>query len=208
MRRSSSWVFVLILTSCVPAQVRHVRGFRAALERSDLETARSYLSDDPRVWWNEQSGPGTPWSLAGGRWKDWDDHFCGHGEAREWHVTGGGVEVLVEEMNDYFRLTERGAGIYLRTYFIDGAGRITGTMVSSAPGIDKPKGRGEEFDRWLREHHPEEYEYLRPAGDIDPTGDRAARTRAMLIEWRREVELPAIEAENPADGALRGDASR
>ena len=32
-----------------------------------------------------------------------------------------------------------------------------------------------------------------PDGAIDPTGDRPQRMRALLVEWRAAVGLPALE---------------
>lgn len=191
--RSAFALLALLALSCAPAPIRTVREFRAAEARGDLDAARALLADDPRVWWEERSGQGTPWTLGGGRWREWDEHFRGRGEPQEWRARGDRVEIVILESNDYYALTERGAQPYLRTYFLDDRGRISGTMVSSAPGTARSAGRAEEFDAWLRATHPAEAEYLRPGGSIDPTGDRAARTREKLIEWRRAVGLPELE---------------
>ena len=188
---SCAWSILLVAASgCVPPQLRTVQEFRAARAKGDLAAARSYLCADPRVWWGERKGDGSPWQLGGGRWKGWDEFFNGTGTAGEWIVSGRSVSAPVMEMNDYYRLTERGPQEYLRTYFFDESGLIEGTMISTTDDDDRPRGRADEFDRWLQGAEPEEYEYLRPGGRIDPTGDRPSRTRVMLEEWRRQVGLP------------------
>ena len=53
--------------------------------------------------------------------------------------------------------------------------------------------RFEEIRAWAEQEHPEEWAYLRPGGLLDPTGDRAERTRALLNVWRAEVGLEPIE---------------
>lgn len=171
-----------------------VESFRDALAEDDLESARRWLAEDPRVWWGTRTGEGSPWILGQGRWKAWDEHFRGEGRALGWTARGDTVTSVIVETNDYYRLTERGPERHRRTYFLDDRGRITGTMISSIEEEgDGRDGRADEFDAWLRERYPEEYVDLRPGGEIDPTGTRAARTRAFLEEWRREVGLPTLD---------------
>jgi tetratricopeptide (TPR) repeat protein len=177
--------------------VETVESFRAAVEAGDYETARLHLSDDPRTWYGSHEGPGSPWTLGAGRWKPWDEEFNGESDLGPWNVGDGRVFAVAVENNDYYRAIERDPSPWLLTYFIDDQGRIEGRMVSSAPDglqptTERSPDRGEEFDRWLRERYPEEHAYLRPDGRIDPTGDRAARTRARLVEWRREIGLPPL----------------
>ena len=59
------------------SRIATVEAFRAARRAGDLELARSFLAPDPRVWYDAQEGDGAPWTLEGGRWKAWDDHFRG-----------------------------------------------------------------------------------------------------------------------------------
>ena len=53
--------------------------------------------------------------------------------------------------------------------------------------------RYDEFEAWALANDPEEWESLRPGGRLDPTGDRAPRTRALANRWRASVGLPPIE---------------
>ena len=134
------------------------------------------------------------WKLGGGRWKAWDEHFRGTAEpASDWQVENLLVWADIFETNEYFELIERGGGYWRATYIFDESGRISGFMVSGVPGVESPRGRGDEFQAWAREHHPDEAEYLMPGGSIDPTGDRAPRMRALLNEWRGVVGLEPIE---------------
>ena len=177
-----------------------VETFRAARKEGDHARVASLLTEDPRIWYGEHEGEGSPWNPARpgqGRWSGWDDHFEGVSErVTPWTVAGNTVHADMYETNEYYELTERGGGSWRATYFLEG-GRIAGFMVSPVvspvPGVETPEGRGDEFEAWAREHHPEEAEYLMPGGSIDPTGDRPVRMRALLNTWRVEVGLEPIE---------------
>ncbi|MCH7602994.1 MAG: hypothetical protein IIB54_09530, partial [Planctomycetes bacterium] len=142
-------------------------------------------------------GEGSAWKLGGGRYKQWDTHFRGKSELGPWHVESGTLWAVAEEMNDYFRLIERqDMPRYRITYFFDDQDRISGYMISAADP-DAPSSpmvsRYEEFETWAFANDPEEWEYLRPGGSLDPTGDRAERTRVLANRWRASVNLPPIE---------------
>jgi hypothetical protein len=188
-------VLIILLAGCVDARVHTVEAFEAARDAGDYETARSYMGDDPRVWWGVREGPGAQWALGGGPWRGWDAHF--HGDSARitpWRVDGDRVWADMRESNDYYRLLEREPGFWRRSYFFDGGDRITGTMIGAVDDPPPPSGRDDEFEAWARANHPGELDYLEPDGKIDPTGDRPQRYRALLNTWRASVGLPPIEA--------------
>jgi len=175
-------------------RIASVEAFRSARERGDLDAARALLADDPRVWFDAKEGEGTAWTLEGGRWREWDEHFRGASvRTTPWRSEGDGVWAVMRETNDYYRLTEGSPGIWRATYYFDGRGRIAGFLVSAVPGAKSDRGRRHEFEAWARAHRSAEAEYLMPGGSIDPTGDRPPRMRTLLNEWRGTVGLPAIE---------------
>ncbi len=187
----------VLTAGCQQPQVASADAFRGAREAGDLDTARTYLTDDPHVWYEQREGPGLPWTLGAGRWKAWDGHFNSTGDLGPWHVDGRTVWAVATENNDYFRLLERtDVSRYRLTYFFDDAGLIEGYMISAAdpdnPGPPSDS-RGDEFAAWAEANHPDEWAYLRPGGKLDPTGDRAPRTRTLLIQWRVTVGLPPME---------------
>ena len=170
------------------ARIATVEAFRAARAAGDLELARAYLSEDPRTWYDQKQGQGSPLKLGAGRWHDWDEHFHGSSEqVGDWHVAEDSIWAEFYETNDYFRLTERGGGYWRSTYFFAPDGRLCGSLVSASPERERPAGRADEFEAWARAEHPEEAEYLMPAGKIDPSGDRAPRMRALLEAWHSAI---------------------
>ena len=171
------------------------RAFWEAREAGDLDRARAMQSDDPRTWWDRCEGPGEPWTLGGGTWKPWDDHFRGKSTPGPWRVEGNAATSLVDEINDYYRLTERGSQPYQLTYLFDAEKRISGELIASVPS--NSTGKEKEFQAWAKAHEPDEYAYLRPNGRIDPTGDRAGRTRALLLRWRKAAGLPELADAGP-----------
>ena len=192
-----AWMEEITYERMTHPHVATIEAFRAARRAGDLETARQHLGDDPRVWYDAREGAGSPWKLGEGRWKTWDDHFNGSSDMGPWHVEGSRVWAVVEEMNDYFRLIERrDMPRYRITYFIEDDGRLGGYMISPADP-DAPNSpmvsRFDEFEAWARVNEPTEWAYLRPGGRLDPTEDRARRTRALANRWRSSVGLPPIE---------------
>ncbi len=189
----------LCLTGCTSPAIDSVHAFREARKRGDYETARSYLTEDPRVWYETQEGDGSPWNLSQGRWKHWDTYFNGHSEPLGgWQEEGQRVWVDMHETNDYFRLLDRPGGHFRLTYFFTDPGKIKGYMISAVPGPlpwteEERMGRFEEFKTWALHEEPEEVAYLMPNDSIDPTGDRPPRMRALLERWREVTGLPAIE---------------
>ena len=95
------------LCSCTSTKIRSVESFRAARKGGDLDAARTYLADDPRVWYDAKEGEGNAWNLAGGRYKQWDKHFRAQSNPGPWHSEGDSVWRIVEETNEYFDLIER-----------------------------------------------------------------------------------------------------
>jgi len=197
--RIASILSATLLCACQGAhsQIKAVQDFRAARKAGDLETARSYLTDDPRVWYEVHAGEGMPWKLSAGRWKTWDTHFNGKSTLGPWHVEDDRVWAVAEEMNDYFRLIERrDMPRYRITYFNEADGKISGYMISAAdPDRERTPmvSHYDEFEAWSLANNPQEWEYLRPGGSLDPTGDRAPRTRALANRWRASAGLPPIE---------------
>ena len=172
--------------------IETVEKLRAALDREDYETAKTFLTENPRVWYDGREGEGFPWTLDGGRWKGWDGHFNGV-STLQGPLQAQGHEVWADfhEINDYFRLTGRSGGYFRKTWFFDEEGKIEGYMISRVPGAPEPtKGRFEEFEAWAKENDPDELAYLLPGGRIDPTGDRPQRFRAILERWREATGEP------------------
>ncbi|MCH7878395.1 MAG: hypothetical protein IH914_03655 [candidate division Zixibacteria bacterium] len=206
MRKSLTWQISLFLVSVIlvfsgcgkgETLTDKVIEFRAAKDAGDYETAKRYMVSDARVWYEEKTGEGMPYTLGAGAWKSWDDHFNSTGGTGDWTVEGNSVWAIATESNDYFRLLERETiSQYRITYFFNEQKKITGYMISAAyPGQESPPkvDRFDEFEAWVLEHHADEWEYLRPGGKLDPSVDRAPRTRVLLNLWRAEVGLEVIE---------------
>ncbi len=194
----------LALPACAPTGIETVESFRAARESGDLDAARSFLADDPRVWYDAKEGDGLEWKLNAGRYRAWDQHFNSVSTPGPWHAEGDTVWRINEEWNDYYDLIARtDRSRYRITYFLqdgpDGARRIKGYMISAADpdapprDPDERRDRFDEIEAWARANHPDEWEYLRPGGRLDPTGDRAPRTRALINRWRVSAGLDPVE---------------
>jgi hypothetical protein len=190
-------LMLLALSGCTNPHIRTIESFRAARSAGDRDAARSYLVADPRVWYDAKEGDGSPWTLGEGRWKTWDTHFRGKSELGPWRSEADRVWADAVETNDYFRLIERrDTPRYRITYFMEADGMIGGYMISAADPDAPPtprQDRGDEFAAWAEANHPEEWAYLRPGGSLDPTGDRAERTRALANQWRATVGLGPID---------------
>ncbi len=171
---------LLALAACaVPAPaeehalIARTKAFRAARESGEVEAASSYLSEDPRQWFETREGPGRPWKLDG-PWKRWDE----------------------TEINDFYRLIERPASPVRLTWFWNDQGLLEGFLVAAMPH-ERASDRLGEAQAWARQQRPDELAYLMPAGRLDPSGDRPERWKALLLEWRAAAGLPAVELAGP-----------
>jgi hypothetical protein len=175
-------------------RIQSAEAFTAAREAGDLETARSYLGSDPRFWYDSREGVGDPMQVEeGGRWAAWDAEFRSAGEIIQWEVDSDWVASIHSEMNDYFRLIERNGAWYRKTWFFGPDGKIEGAMISGWEDAPRTKDMGDEFAKWAAATRPAEWDYLRPGGSLDPTDDRAERTRKLLNTWRKDVGLPHLK---------------
>lgn len=168
--------------------------FRALVESGDFDSARAMLAENPRRWFNEREGEGMEWRIEPGTgpWAKWDDHFQGQSEEVEWRAEDHAAVLVYRETNDYFRLLERGWVTNENVYYIDADGKISGLLIRGTG--ERPPGRTDEFLAWARDNEPDELRYLMPDGEVDPSGDRPERFRAILNRWRRSAGLPTIEA--------------
>lgn len=197
----------------IDLRIAKVESFRAMQAVGELDAARALLGEDPRTWWDERAGEGSPWVLGGGRWSAWDWHFNSSAErATPWGIESDCVWADMLENNDYFRLVKSTARVWRGTYFFDERGMLNGFLISSQPTPRLDTSRSDEFEAWALARHPAESQYLMPAGEIDATGDRPVRMRALLDEWRAEVGLPTLrgrgEQSTAGERRLRGGSPR
>lgn len=173
--------------------VATVEGYIAASHADDAEKMWTYLADDSRIWYDHKAGPGRARSRSTGKgpWAQWDDFFnASSTHVGEWTVGGDSVSGVFEEINDFYRLCERGPSRIRITYYLDDDGLIAGTLVK---GMSSSPGRYDEAEAWIAEHYPDDYATLVKDGDIVPNIENAKRWKVLLAQWRESVALPPIE---------------
>lgn len=161
------------------------QSFRAHLDAGEYDAARAMMSDDPRRWFSPKEGDGSPWRVGPmekGPWADWDAHFRKRTEPIEWEAGGHYATYVFYETNDYFMLLDRGWVTTTATYLFDLDGKISGIVIGMRG--ERPPGSTDDFLAWAEANDPAELAYLMPGGEIDPTGDRPERIRALLNRWR------------------------
>jgi len=175
-RMSNCYALLFLLAACAsnPA-IRRVQEFR---ETKDPR----YLAPNARMYFEEKTGEGEPYTLSGGgRWDHWDKYFHSKTTMSNWRSERNAVTADVTETNDFMQMLDWRAKPYTMTWSLDDQGRIEAVLVKGNP--EKPVSRLAEFKAWAREHHPDELAYLMPNDRLDPTGDRPERWRAILTEW-------------------------
>jgi hypothetical protein len=181
-------------TADVPRDpVATVEGYIAASDADDSERMWEYLADDSRIWFDKREGPGRPRSRTTGKgpWAQWDDFFnASSTHVGKWSAAGDSVSGLFEEINDFYRLCERGPSRLRIIYFLDGDGLISGTLIQP---VSSSPGRYDEAEAWIAEHYPEDHARLVVDGDIVPGLENAKRWKVLLTQWRESVGLPPIE---------------
>lgn len=188
-----------IFSAAVSAQIQpedhplfqKVKAYRHANTAHDTAQARALLAEGAARWYEKREGPGAPIKPADkGPWSDWDEYFKGRSYIESHAVDSNRVTIRLMEINDYYRLIERGPAPVNITYFFNAHEKITGILVFSA---GETADRFEEFKKWAEKNRSEDLKYLMPEGAIVPTRDRAQKWREVLNEWRRSAGLGTIE---------------
>jgi hypothetical protein len=188
MRKALAFLFVIV---CCASQsdIAVVQVFHDTDARGDDAATQAYVVPGARMWFDKREGAGVP--LLGGPWRHWDLYFHGHTRFTNWESHDHVVTAIGHETNDYYRLLDWKPAPFRMTWWLDGAGKITGVLLEPTAG--KSASRLDDFRAWVKQKHPDELEYLMPGGNFDPTGDRPERWRALLLEWRREAGLPSVQ---------------
>lgn len=172
--------------------VKKVNAYRQANADHDTARVQALLAKGAARWYEKKEGAGMPIKPAGkGPWSDWDEYFKGSSQVESYRVDSNQVTIRLMEINDFYRLIERGPAPVNLTYYFDADEKITGILVFSAG--KKTADRFDEFKKWAEKNRPDDLKYLMPEGEIIPTLDRAKRWRVVLNEWRGSVGLTAIE---------------
>lgn len=174
---------------CVHPLVRNLEVYRAAKKAGDYELAASHLVEDARIWFGKKDGPGNPLTAKGGPYKDWDREFRSTSKKSRFRVRKNTVSYISHEINDYYRLIERQPTPARVIYYFNDAGKITGMLYQGlSPRGTRPPDRRCEFDRWAQKKYP-------GLLDSDEMGipNQPRRWRALLVEWRADVGLPAVD---------------
>jgi hypothetical protein len=163
-----------------------------ARDHGDFASVRSLLAPDARRWFVERRGEGIlltyPWT-----WTNWDVHFHSHSKYGAFKQEADRVTVAGEEMNDFYRLLDQSPVPFEATWWFSDDGKITGFLFKQVTHGTEVLPKLQVFAAWAKEHHPTELDYIMPNGEIDSTGDRPPRWRALLTEWRKSTGLPAVK---------------
>ena len=191
MQRTVACFLGLLLAFCANDRLIHrVKAYHNARAADDVAAEAAFLSPDARTWYESRTGEGEPLKPGrSGRYAHWDAFFHSKPVLSDWVVRGREVTATVHETNDFYRLLDWKPNPYQMTWWFDDQDRISGVMIRSLPG--KETSRLQEFRAWATLHQPAELEYLMPKGKLDPTGDRAERFKALLVEWRAAAGLPS-----------------
>jgi hypothetical protein len=180
-------VVALLLGACA-SNLKTVKKFRAARQRGDDAAAARYLAPDSRIWFGKKEGAGFPFGHSNQADRHWDVYFHSDSTYSDWQSHDDTVSATVLETNDFYRLLDWKPAPYRLTYRFDERGRIKEVLLEP---LGKSISRLGEFKQWAAKTHPEELAYLMPNGEIDRTGDRAERWRALLEEWRAQLTASA-----------------
>jgi len=142
-------LLALACTGCANRLLTKLEAFRAAKRRGDYAEAAKYLADDARIWHVKKEGPGKPYTVKGGPWKDWDREFNGSSTREHVRVSNHTVSYLSTETNDFYRLIEHPPARARITYYFDDEGRISGMFYEPINRDDSPASdRQDEFEQW------------------------------------------------------------
>jgi hypothetical protein len=160
--------------------VKKVNAYRQANADHDTARVQALLAKGAARWYEKKEGPGSAIKPAGkGPWSDWDEYFKGSSQVESYKVDSNQVTIRVMEINDFYRLIERGPAPTNLTYYFDAEGKIAGILIfrDAKPKADrfdefkkwaekKPSGRFEIFDARGRDH-PDARSRQEMAGDFE-----------------------------------------
>ncbi len=172
--------------------IKKVKAYRQANAEHDTARVQALLAKGAARWYEKKEGSGIPIKPAGkGPWSDWDEYFKGSSQVESCKVDSNQVTIRLMEINDFYRLIERGPAPTNLTYYFDTEGKSAGILIFRNV---KPKAdRFDEFKKWTEKNHPDDLKYLMPEGEIVPTLDRAKKWRVALNKWRKSIGLATIE---------------
>lgn len=182
-------VSIACLAGCMHPYRQTIDAYRAAKKVGDYKTASSYMADDARIWFGEKEGPGNALTAKGGPYRNWDKEFHSTSTKKNYETGDHTLSYTSFEINDYYRMIDRTPTPARVTYYFNDDGKITGMLYRGLnPGKQRPPDRRCEFDRWVEKKYPG----LIESEEMNiPNNPR--RWRELLVEWRADVGLPAIE---------------
>ncbi len=189
MNRVVPLLALVVCCASFDPQIQSVQAFRALRDRGDDAAAASYLTPDSRIWFTAKKGEGSPFGHGHEAWHHWDLYFHGRTTFTHWSAHDGVVSAIGHETNDYYRLLDWKPPPFRMTWWLTSDHKIHEILFEP---LGKSTSRLDQFRAWAAVVHPGELADLMPTGEIDPTGDRAERWRALLIEWRLAARLPAV----------------
>jgi len=179
----------LCVAGCASPLRRNWQAYRQAKKAGDYETAALCLHKDARIWHGKKEGEGAPLRPRGGPYKDWDKEFCAKSSREDVRIEGRTLTYISTENNDFYRLIDGTPTRARITYYFDDNDKITGMLYAPlTPRHLRPPDRYDEFEAWANGKYPG---LLDSAEMKIPNNPK--RWRQLLVEWRRDVGLPAIE---------------
>ncbi len=164
------------------------------VRRKDRRDATRFFAPESRLWFDEKVGPGTLRGDDGsGPWSGWDQELRSTSRYTNFEMVQDAVRVTAVETNQFFALLDAIANPYYLTYYFDENDKISGMLVSSIPGRESAPNRRDEFQQWLAQTHPRDFDAIMPEGSLQPSADNARRVRTLLLEWRKERGLPKVD---------------
>lgn len=181
-------IMVFMVGGCTHPLERTWTKYREAKKRGDYETAKKYLADDARIWFEKKEGPGNPLTAKGGPYKHWDKEFRAKTSREKVEVVDGAVTYLSSEINDYYRFIERKTTKARITYYFNDENKISGMLYQGlSPRKKRPPDRYDEFKQWANKKYP---------GLLDSPEMKIPKQpkkwRELLTEWRAESGLTSI----------------
>ncbi|MBK9013693.1 MAG: hypothetical protein IPM82_06175 [Saprospiraceae bacterium] len=167
-----------------------IKQFLEARKLKDKDTYMRMVAPGMKVWYEEKKGKGKDWNPESA-WTKWDEFFNAEKRYSVFTQDSNAVTVIVYEINDFYKLIDREESPVRLTWWLNSEGKIEGYLVKSLSS-STAFGSLNAFEAWAKENHPAELAYLMPDGNINPEGDRPARWKKILLDWREKNGLPDL----------------
>lgn len=186
------FVFGLLQCQSNRPQAGAISQFESYFEalNEDTDSKWKFRADTLRVWFEDQNGEpvlNIKGQTKKGKWSEWDKvmHSTSSYDSIWYDAKENAVEGFFYEQNDFYRLIGKPATKTKRTYWFNGAHKISDVLIVWLPEENQLSDVFlEPIVAWAQEHDSTLLQEIYPEGKIAPSAENARKWKALIKRYR------------------------